>query len=81
MTEREPDISIENAYAISTALLQMRKADGEKLIGKNWGNQCCGPRHVDSAGHMLPEEVGHKDWNTARILGDSRYSEDRKWRC
>jgi 2-oxopent-4-enoate/cis-2-oxohex-4-enoate hydratase len=37
LTEREPDISIENAYAISTGLLQMRKADGEKFIGKKLG--------------------------------------------
>ena len=37
LTEREPDITIEDAYAISSHLLDLRIADGEKVIGKKIG--------------------------------------------
>jgi len=37
LTEREPDITIEDAYAISSHLLQCRLDAGEKLIGKKIG--------------------------------------------
>lgn len=38
LTEREPDISIEDAYAISGALLEKRiSLDGERVIGKKIG--------------------------------------------
>ena len=38
LTERAPDITIEDAYAISSALLQKRiEIDGEKVIGKKIG--------------------------------------------
>ncbi len=37
LTEREPDISIEDAYAISSHILSRRLADGERLIGKKIG--------------------------------------------
>jgi 2-oxopent-4-enoate/cis-2-oxohex-4-enoate hydratase len=37
LTEREPDITIEDAYAISSYLLSCRLADGERLIGKKIG--------------------------------------------
>ena len=37
LTEREPDITIEDAYHISEAMLQHRLRDGEKVIGKKIG--------------------------------------------
>ena len=37
LTEREPGISIEDAYHISLHLLTRRLADGEKLVGKKIG--------------------------------------------
>ena len=37
LTEREPDITIEDAYRISLRLLERREADGEKVIGKKIG--------------------------------------------
>ncbi len=37
LTEREKSITIEDAYAISSHMLQRRIADGEKLIGKKIG--------------------------------------------
>ncbi len=38
LTDREPDITIEDAYAISSQLLQKRiEIDGEKVIGKKIG--------------------------------------------
>lgn len=37
LTDTYPDMSIEDAYHISTALLEMRVADGEKVIGKKIG--------------------------------------------
>jgi 2-oxopent-4-enoate/cis-2-oxohex-4-enoate hydratase len=37
LTEREPDITIEDAYAISSHLLSLRVAEGEKVIGKKIG--------------------------------------------
>ena len=37
LTEREPDISIDDAYHISLQLLQKRILDGEKLVGKKIG--------------------------------------------
>ncbi|MCP4596382.1 2-oxopent-4-enoate hydratase [Neptuniibacter sp.] len=37
LTDSYPDMSIEDAYHISTALLDMRIADGEKVIGKKIG--------------------------------------------
>nr|AIK66581.1 2-hydroxypenta-24-dienoate hydratase [Arhodomonas sp. Seminole] len=37
LTEREPGISIDDAYHTSMALLERRKADGERVIGKKIG--------------------------------------------
>lgn len=37
LTDREPEITIEDAYAISSSMLDMRLAEGEKLIGKKIG--------------------------------------------
>ena len=37
LTEREPAITIDDAYRISLRFLQRRLADGEKLIGKKIG--------------------------------------------
>ena len=37
LTEREPDITIEDAYRISLRLLQRRLDDGEAVIGKKIG--------------------------------------------
>ena len=37
LTERHPDISIEQAYRISTCLLDRRLQDGERVIGKKIG--------------------------------------------
>lgn len=37
LTERESDISIEDAYHISRAMLELRLADGETVIGKKIG--------------------------------------------
>lgn len=37
LTERYPDITIDDAYAISLSMLKMREADGEALIGKKIG--------------------------------------------
>ena len=37
LTERQPDISIEQAYRISTRLLDRRLQDGERLVGKKIG--------------------------------------------
>lgn len=37
LTEREPEMTIEDAYHISTALLEHRLADGERVIGKKIG--------------------------------------------
>lgn len=37
LTEREPAMSIEDAYAISSALMALRQADGERIIGKKIG--------------------------------------------
>lgn len=37
LTEREPDITIEDAYHISTQICERRKADGEIVIGKKIG--------------------------------------------
>ncbi|KAA6183182.1 2-oxopent-4-enoate hydratase [Thiohalocapsa marina] len=37
LTEREPEISIEDAYQISLRLLERRVADGETIIGKKIG--------------------------------------------
>ncbi|MBR58550.1 MAG: 2-oxopent-4-enoate hydratase [Myxococcales bacterium] len=35
--EREPELTIEDAYAISTHLLSLRMADGERVVGKKIG--------------------------------------------
>ncbi|MDZ7809441.1 MAG: 2-oxopent-4-enoate hydratase [Arhodomonas sp.] len=37
LTEREPEITIDDGYHISMALLERRKADGERVIGKKIG--------------------------------------------
>ncbi|HHJ36089.1 MAG TPA: 2-oxopent-4-enoate hydratase [Gammaproteobacteria bacterium] len=37
LTEREPDMTVEDAYAISSHLLSLRLADGEKIVGKKIG--------------------------------------------
>ena len=37
LTEREPDITIEDAYQISTATLELRLKDGERVVGKKIG--------------------------------------------
>ncbi len=37
LTEREPDITIDDAYHISSRLLERRLADGERVIGKKIG--------------------------------------------
>ena len=37
LTDREPDMTIEDAYGISTQLLERRLAAGEKVIGKKIG--------------------------------------------
>ena len=37
LTEREPEITIEDAYAISSHILSRRIADGERVIGKKIG--------------------------------------------
>lgn len=37
LTDREPDITIEDAYHISAAMLEHRLKDGEKVIGKKIG--------------------------------------------
>ena len=37
LTEREPEISIDNAYHISLRMLQRRLADGETVVGKKIG--------------------------------------------
>ncbi len=37
LTEREPDITIEDAYHISRRILALREADGEVLVGKKIG--------------------------------------------
>ena len=37
LTEREPDITIEHAYEISSAILERRLRDGERVIGKKIG--------------------------------------------
>lgn len=37
LTEREPDITIEDAYHISLRMLERRQADGEAVIGKKIG--------------------------------------------
>jgi len=37
LTDRENSISIEDAYAISSALLELRQADGERVVGKKIG--------------------------------------------
>ena len=37
LTEREPEITVEDAYRISEALLRRRTADGERVIGKKIG--------------------------------------------
>jgi 2-oxopent-4-enoate/cis-2-oxohex-4-enoate hydratase len=37
ITDREPEMTIEDAYAISQRLLERRVADGEKVIGKKIG--------------------------------------------
>lgn len=37
LTDREPEMTIEDAYSISTRLLERRLADGEKIIGKKIG--------------------------------------------
>jgi 2-oxopent-4-enoate/cis-2-oxohex-4-enoate hydratase len=37
LTDREPDMTIEDAYAISQRLLELRLADGERVIGKKIG--------------------------------------------
>jgi 2-oxopent-4-enoate/cis-2-oxohex-4-enoate hydratase len=37
LTTRIPDITIEDAYAISLHLLERRKADGERVVGKKIG--------------------------------------------
>jgi 2-oxopent-4-enoate/cis-2-oxohex-4-enoate hydratase len=37
LTEREPDITIEDAYQISRHMVDRRLADGEKIIGKKIG--------------------------------------------
>jgi len=37
LTEREPDITIDDAYHISSHLLERRLADGERVIGKKIG--------------------------------------------
>lgn len=37
LTERYPDISIEDAYAVSRRIFERRLADGEKLVGKKIG--------------------------------------------
>jgi 2-oxopent-4-enoate/cis-2-oxohex-4-enoate hydratase len=37
LTDREPDMTIEDAYAVSSYLLDLRIADGEKVIGKKIG--------------------------------------------
>ena len=37
LTEREPSITIDDAYRISLRLLERRKAEGEKVIGKKIG--------------------------------------------
>ena len=37
LTEREPEITIEDAYHVSLQMLERRKADGERVIGKKIG--------------------------------------------
>jgi len=37
LTEREPDLTLEAAYAVSERLLKRRLADGERLVGKKIG--------------------------------------------
>ena len=37
LTEREPDITIEDAYHVSLRMVERRVADGEKIIGKKIG--------------------------------------------
>ena len=37
LTEREPDITIDDAYYISLQMLECRKADGEAVVGKKIG--------------------------------------------
>ncbi|WP_440995079.1 2-oxopent-4-enoate hydratase [Arhodomonas sp. SL1] len=37
LTEREPDIRTEDAYHVSMRMLERRKADGERVIGKKIG--------------------------------------------
>ena len=37
LTDRHPDISIDNAYHISLHMLSRREADGEKVVGKKIG--------------------------------------------
>lgn len=54
LTEREPGITIEDAYHISTALLEHRKADGESVIGKKIG--------VTSQAVMNMLQVGQPDF-------------------
>ncbi|CAM4231037.1 2-oxopent-4-enoate hydratase [Kerstersia similis] len=37
LTERHPDMSIEDAYAVQQAMQQLRLADGERVVGKKIG--------------------------------------------
>ena len=37
LTEREPDITIDDAYHASLRMLECRKADGETVVGKKIG--------------------------------------------
>ena len=37
LTEREPDLTLEAAYAVSERLLQRRLKDGERVVGKKIG--------------------------------------------
>ena len=37
LTEREPDITIDDAYYISLRMLNRRQEDGEKVVGKKIG--------------------------------------------
>lgn len=70
LTDRYPELSIDDAYAVSLALLEMRKADGEVLIGKKIG--------VTSEAVQNMLKVGQPDFGflTDRMIGEGQISLD-----
>ncbi len=74
LTEREPDITIVDAYGISTRILEQRLAAGEKVIGKKIGvtskavQDMLGVRQPDFG--YLTNTMHVKNGSTVKIKGN-----------